>query len=66
METLWRDLGFRRHLIVYLAVNTMLIVIDVMTGPQSVWFFWPLLGWGIGIFGHAMSVIRDGPNAASK
>ncbi|MCW5750060.1 MAG: 2TM domain-containing protein [Alphaproteobacteria bacterium] len=39
---------FYMHLIVYVAVNLLLFLIDMMTtgGP---WFFWPLVGWGFGL-----------------
>lgn len=43
---------FRIHARVYLAVNTMLMVIWAVTGG----FFWPIfpmLGWGIGVAANA-------------
>ena len=48
--------GFYSHLAVYMAVNTLLIVINLSTSPQYLWFKWPLIGWGIGLFVHALSV----------
>ncbi len=48
--------GFYKHLAVYLAVNTLLIVINLLTSPGSYWAIWPLLGWGIAIVIHAVSV----------
>lgn len=53
IDKLFRDQGFLVHLIVYLAVNALLFVIDMLTSPGEYWFQWPLLGWGIGILGHA-------------
>ena len=32
----------------YVAVNVFLFFVDVLTG-EGWWFFWPLLGWGIGM-----------------
>ena len=49
-------LGFYIHLTVYLVVNTALIIINTSTSPEYVWFIWPLLGWGIGLFFHGMGV----------
>ncbi len=49
-------IGFYIHLTVYVAVNVLLIVINFLTSPQYLWFKWPLFGWGIGLFFHAMSV----------
>jgi hypothetical protein len=56
---LFRDLGFKIHFLVYLAVNALLIVINLVTTPGKYWFYWPLLGWGIGIAGHAFGVLRQ-------
>jgi hypothetical protein len=49
-------LGFYIHLAVYVGVNILLIIINLVTSPQYIWFKWPLLGWGIGLFFHGMSV----------
>lgn len=53
ISQLFRDQGFRIHFIVYAAVNALLFVIDMLTSPGVYWFQWPLLGWGIGVLGHA-------------
>lgn len=60
MNQLLRDESFRTHLITYIAVNVMLVIINIVTSPDKVWFFWPLLGWGIGIVGHAYRVHSAG------
>lgn len=49
-------LGFYTHLGVYLVVNTLLIIINLQSSPQHYWFYWPLLGWGIGLAFHALGV----------
>ena len=41
--------GFITHLIVYILVNVLLIVIDLIYVPEVIWFFYPLIGWGIGV-----------------
>lgn len=48
--------GFYVHLFIYIVINIGLILIDVLTSPFHLWFYWPLLGWGIGIAAHATSV----------
>ena len=48
--------GFYTHLAVYIIVNIGLFLIDLLTGPGGWWFYWPLLGWGIGLAAHAFSV----------
>ena len=46
-------IGFYKHLAVYLGVNALLLVINLATSPETLWFYWPLLGWGIAIAAHA-------------
>lgn len=48
--------GFKIHLAVYLAVNAILIAVNLINSPDYLWFIWPLMGWGIGLFWHAMGV----------
>jgi hypothetical protein len=49
-------IGFYIHLAVYVGVNVLLIIINLSTSPGCLWFKWPLLGWGIGLFFHGMSI----------
>ena len=45
---------FRGHLLVYILVNTFLVVIWLLTDPGG--FFWPMFpiaGWGIGVIMNA-------------
>lgn len=70
MHRVFRDPGFRTHFIVYAAVNAGLLVINLLTKPGVLWFQWPLLGWGLGILGHAYLVNRTpepvpGPQTAT-
>lgn len=58
MSNIFRDQGFRTHLIVYAAVNLGLMVINLASSGGHYWFQWPLIGWGIGILGHAFLVSR--------
>ena len=41
---------------IYVLVNTFLFIIDLVTSPHSWWFYWPLLGSGIGLAVHAVNV----------
>jgi hypothetical protein len=52
--------GFYIHATVYLFVNALLIVINLVTSRAEIWFFWPLIGWGIGLAAHALSVFGLG------
>jgi hypothetical protein len=40
---------FKIHLVVYLAVNSMLIAIWAFTGAGFFWPIFPIVGWGIGV-----------------
>ena len=60
-------LGFYVHLIVYLSVNVALIIINLITSPQNLWFRWPLIGWSIGVFFHGMGVfVFSGRSAVTE
>ncbi len=48
--------GFYKHLAVFFAVNVMLFIINLVTGPGYFWSIWPLIGWGVAIVIHALRV----------
>lgn len=45
-------MGFRIHLLWFLAVNAVLAAIALSRG--QFWFVWPLLGWGMGLAAHGL------------
>jgi hypothetical protein len=47
--------GFYTHATAYVVVNIALFVINLVTGGGW-WFYWPLIGWGIGLGVHALNV----------
>jgi uncharacterized membrane protein len=47
-------IGFYIHLTAYVAVNTLLVAINLATSAEHLWFKWPLLGWGVGVLVHAI------------
>lgn len=49
-------IGFYIHLAVYVGVNILLLIINLTTSPHYLWFMWPLMGWGIGLLFHGLSV----------
>lgn len=57
--------GFWIHLSVYLAVNALLVVIWAITTAAYFWPVWPILGWGIGVVAHGVSVFL-GPSRISE
>lgn len=50
--------GFYANLTSYIVVNIGLMTLNLATLPEYLWFFWPLLGWGIGVFFHGMKVFN--------
>jgi hypothetical protein len=54
----FRRRAFKAHLIPYLAVNTFLILINLVTSPGYFWAIFPILGWGLGLFFHGWSAYQ--------
>ena len=52
---------FYSHLASYLVVIPVLIFINLYFSPKHIWFYWPMLGWGIGLFFHALGVFNVFP-----
>ena len=50
--------AFYVHGTVFVAVNALLHVINLVTAPGVYWAFWPLLGWGIGLGAHGLATYR--------
>ncbi|WP_437930538.1 2TM domain-containing protein [Sorangium sp. So ce291] len=53
-----RRKGFRSHLFSFVLVNAFLFAINALT-PGPWWFFWPLLGWGLGLAFHARAALSS-------
>ena len=49
-------LGFFAHATSYALVMSALATINLITDRRSLWFVWPLLGWGAGLASHAVGV----------
>lgn len=58
--------GFYGNLISYCLVIPFLIFINLRTSPQYMWFWWPMLGWGIGVASHGFQVFGIGKNWEEK
>ena len=50
--------GFYGHLTSYVIVLAILIYINLKYTPEYLWFIWTMLGWGIGLFFHAIRVFN--------
>jgi len=53
--------GFYEHLIVFILVTIILIVINLMTSPEYLWFLWCIMGWGVGLVFHGLKVFGISP-----
>ena len=47
---------FYRNLLTYVGVNIVLIIINLITSPGNLWFYWVTIFWGIAILLHASKV----------
>lgn len=52
--------GFYTHLMVYLMVNTVLLIINLTASREYLWVVWPMLGWGVGLLTHGLSIFGVG------
>jgi len=48
--------GYYEHLAAYISVNLFLFILNMMVTPTFLWCLFPLLGWGIGLFTHTISI----------
>lgn len=51
---------FYTHAGVYVVINTGLFLINMLTSPGIWWFYWPAVGWGIGLVIHGFTVFGLG------
>lgn len=58
--------GFYGNLTSYCMVIPFLIVLNLMTSKEYLWFFWPMLGWGIGIAAHGINTFGIGKSWEEK
>ena len=65
-ERVEEKLGFFSHLAVYVVVNAILLIINLTQSPHDLWFYWPLAGWGIGVFFHGMGTFVWGEGSSIK
>jgi hypothetical protein len=61
-----RKRAFMAHLIPYLAVNTFLVVLNLVTTPGTFWAIYPIIGWGLGLFFHGWAAYRSPTTLTDK
>ncbi|WP_294322441.1 2TM domain-containing protein [uncultured Chryseobacterium sp.] len=58
--------SFYSNLISYCIIIPFLVIINLLTTPENIWFFFPMLGWGIGVAAHGMSIFAIGKKWEDK
>ena len=59
--------GFYRHLMIYIAVCVLLTLVNFSTSTDHLWFIWPVMGWGLAVVLHALSVFAfSGESGATE
>ena len=55
--------GFYAHAVMFLVANAALAILNLTTLEKNdgvIWFIWPLIGWGVVLVVHAISVFGIG------
>lgn len=53
--------GFYGHLLTYVLIMLFFLFINLKYTPRHLWFFWPMLGWGIGLLFHGLKAFNYTP-----
>jgi two-component system, LytTR family, sensor kinase len=61
-ERVNRIKAFYEHLFVYIVIVTGVAIINFIDSPDDIWFFYPLVIWGIIVAAHAIKVFGKGRN----
>ena len=59
-------IGFAAHVGVYVAIGLLLLVLNLVTTPESLWFFWPMLFWLVALAAHVMVLFGPGMRAMER
>ena len=52
---------FYQHLTVYLLCNPIVIIVNLMTSPDYLYFWYSLLGWGVAVVLHGLKAFDRFP-----
>ena len=47
---------FYGHLVSFIVMSAFFFALNMLTSPWSLWFYWPILGWGIAVIFHYFEV----------
>jgi hypothetical protein len=55
----WAWQGFTIHATIYATVSLFLVLYNLILVPDFIWFYYPLRFWGVGLFAHYVSGVRQ-------
>jgi tellurite resistance protein TehA-like permease len=58
--------GFVAHLVSYILLNTLMFLCNIFLTKGVLWFYFPLIFWGIGLLSHYLWGIRWLENELTK
>jgi hypothetical protein len=61
VQRLKKKRDFQTHVLMYVAVNALLVAIWAFTGAGYFWPIFPILGWGIAVVANAWDVYGRRP-----
>lgn len=50
---------FRTHVAVYVTVNCGLVLFNLVFADDTIWFPYPIVGWGLGLTFHYLAGVRS-------
>lgn len=54
-----RDIkAFYAHLLAYVVCMPVIVVINMVTTPEHIWFVYTAIGWGLGVLSHGVAVFE--------
>ncbi|MDI6796707.1 MAG: 2TM domain-containing protein [Desulfatibacillaceae bacterium] len=68
MKTVRAKLWFYYHAAVFIVMNLVMLAVNLKYSPQTLWFYWPLLGWSVGLASHGFQVfaVREGSSIRQR
>ncbi|MDD5363125.1 MAG: 2TM domain-containing protein [Ignavibacteria bacterium] len=59
-ERVKRIRAFYEHLFVYIVIVSGVTVINYIDSPDDLWFYYPMIIWGVIVIAHAIKVFGKG------
>jgi len=44
--------GFKSHLVSFIIMNTIMVIINILTYSGTLWCLGSIIGWGVGVIAH--------------